>query len=133
MILVVVGGLAILFAPQVVGLFLSTDAEVQRIGSLTLRLQCALLPLFSFTCLANMMLQTMGIAGRATVVAVSRQGLFFIPAVLILERAFGLLGIQMAQPVADALSFALAIPLTLPVLRMLKQDPVEQASPQGND
>lgn len=132
-ILVVVGGLAILFAPQVVGLFLSTDAEVQRIGSLTLRLQCALLPLFSFTCLANMMLQTMGIAGRATVVAVSRQGLFFIPAVLILERAFGLLGIQMAQPVADALSFALAIPLTLPVLRMLKQDPVEQASPQGND
>ena len=44
---------------------------MQEIGTLALRLQCALIPLFAFTCLANMMLQTMGIAGRATLLAMA--------------------------------------------------------------
>ena len=107
--------------PQIISLFLAGDPQVQEIGTLALRLQCALIPLFAFTCLANMMLQTMGIAGRATLLAMARQGLCFIPAVWLLEHAFGLLGVQLAQPVADFLSFLLAIPLTLPVLRGLRE------------
>ena len=99
---------------------------MQEIGTLALRLQCALIPLFAFTCLANMMLQTMGIAGRATVLAMARQGLFFIPAVWLLERAFGLLGVPLAQPVADFFSFLLASPLTLPVLRGLREKEAEK-------
>ena len=119
-VLVGLGIIAVFFAPKIVGLFLSGNAEVQRIGTLALRLQCIFLPLFSFTCMANMMLQTMGIAGRATLLAMSRQGLFFIPTVLAFEKIFGLLGVQMAQPMADVLSFLLAIPLALGVLRELK-------------
>ena len=118
-VLVVISAAAIAFAPQIIGLFLPGDLQVQQIGTLALRLQCALLPLFAFTCLANMMLQTMGVAGRATIVAMARQGLFFIPAIWLMERAFGLLGVQAAQPVADLLSFVLAAFLTLPVLRDL--------------
>ena len=120
-VLVVLGAFAIALAPQIVSLFLAADPEVQRIGTLALRLQCCFVPLFSFTCMSNMMLQTMGIAGKATLLAASRQGLFFIPAVLGLEKVFGLLGVQMAQPVADVLSFLLAIPLTMGVLRELKE------------
>ena len=126
-ILVVLAVFAVLFAPQIVKLFLSSDLEVQRIGALALRLQCIFLPLFSFTCLANMMLQTLGIAGRATLLAAARQGLFFIPAVLGLEKIFGLLGVQMAQPVADILTFLLAVPLALSVLKLLKQKEQETA------
>ena len=124
--LVVVSAAAIVLAPQIVSLFLAEDQQVQEIGTLALRLQCALIPLFAFTCLANMMLQTMGIAGRATVLAMARQGLFFIPAVWLLERAFGLLGVQLAQPVADLCSFLLAIPLTLPVLTGLREKESEK-------
>ena len=120
-VLVVLAVFAVAFAPQIVGLFLATDPEVQRIGTLALRLQCIFLPVFSFTCISNMMLQTMGIAGRATLLAVSRQGLFFIPAVLGLEMLLGLLGVQMAQAVADVLAFLLAVSMTLPVLRDLRQ------------
>lgn len=120
-VLVVLGVLAAAFAPQIVSLFLAADPDVQRIGALALRLQCCFVPLFSFTCMSNMMLQTMGIAGKATLLAASRQGLFFIPAVLGLEKLLGLLGVQMAQPVADVLSFLLAIPLTAGVLRELKE------------
>ena len=117
---------AVTFAPQIVGLFLAADPEVQRIGALALRLQCIFIPLFSFTCISNMMLQTMGIAGRATLLAIARQGLFFIPAVLILEHIFGLLGVQMAQPVADVLAFVLSVPLSLGVLRELKEKEMQK-------
>lgn len=119
-VLIVVSAAAIAFAPGIISLFLAGDAQVQQIGTLALRLQCALIPLFAFTCLANMMLQTMGIAGRATLLAMARQGLCFIPAIWLLEHAFGLLGVQLAQPAADLLSSLLAIPLTLPVLRDLR-------------
>ena len=117
---------AVTFAPQIVGLFLAADPEVQRIGALALRLQCIFIPLFSFTCISNMMLQTMGIAGRATLLAIARQGLFFIPAVLILEHIFGLLGVQMAQPVADVLAFVLSVPLSLGVLKELKEKEMQK-------
>lgn len=124
--LVLISGAAIAFAPQIMGLFLAGDAQVQQIGTLALRLQCAFLPLFAFTCLSNMMLQTMGIAGRATLLAMARQGLFFIPAIWVLERTMGLLGVQMSQPVADILSFLLAIPLTLSVLKDLRRREMEK-------
>lgn len=119
--LLVLSALAIVFAPQIIHLFLATDAEVQRIGTLALRLQCMFIPLFSFSCIANMMLQTMGIAGKATLLASARQGLFFIPAVLVLSHWLGLLGVQLAQPVADVLTFCLSLPLALSVLKDLKQ------------
>ena len=125
-LLLVLAIIASIFAPKIISLFLANDAEVQRIGTLALRLQCICIPLFSFNCMANMMLQTMGIAGRATLLAVSRQGLFFIPAVLGLEKLIGLLGVQMAQPVSDLLSFALSVPITLTVLRDLKAKEREQ-------
>ncbi len=119
-VLLVLAITASLFAPQIISLFLASDLQVQEIGTLALRLQCICLPLFSFNCIANMMLQTMGIAGRATLLAVSRQGLFFIPAVLGLEKLFGLLGVQLAQPLSDLLSFLLSVPITMTVLKELK-------------
>ncbi len=126
--LLVIAAVAMFFAPQIVRLFLQNDMQVQEIGALALRLQCLFLPLFSFVIISNMMLQTMGMAGKATLLAASRQGLFFIPTVFILERCFGLLGVQMSQTVADLLSFILAVPLTLSVLRELKR---REGEPDG--
>ena len=127
-VLIVVSVLAILFAPQIISIFQKDSSRVQEIGALALRLQCVFFPLFAFVCIANMMLQTMGIAGKATLLAVSRQGLFFIPAIFLLEKFLGLLGVQLAQPVADLLSFALAVPLTLGTLRDLKAKEAEMRS-----
>ncbi|MDD3410719.1 MAG: MATE family efflux transporter [Eubacteriales bacterium] len=125
-ILAVAGAVAFVFAPQIVSWFIRDNPEVISIGALTLRLQCVMLPFASFIITANMMLQTMGMAGKASLLAAARQGLFFIPAVLALPYFFGLLGVQLAQPVSDVLSFALSIPLTLEVLRMLRRGPHTQ-------
>ena len=83
-------------------------------------MQCISLPLTGWIIMNNMMTQTMGKTFRASLLAASRQGLFFLPAVLILPPLLGILGIELAQPVADLLSFILALVLNHSVMRELK-------------
>ena len=116
--LVVVSALGIVFAQPLVAVFQS-DPEVVEIGTLALRLQWASFPLFSFITLTNMMLQTMGKAAKASLLAMARQGLFFLPALWILTASLGLFGLQLSQTVADVLTFLLALPLGLSTLKRL--------------
>ncbi len=113
------------FAPGVVEIFMTGEnaeaLEVAAIGAKALRLQCIFFPLLGFLTLSNMMLQTIGLAGRASVLAASRQGIFFLPAIFILPQLFGLAGVQWSQPIADLLSVLLTIPITLSVLREMKR------------
>lgn len=69
----------------------------------------------------NMMMQAIRKPVRASLLAASRQGLFFIPAVIVLPRLFGLAGVEASQAVADVLAALLALPLTLPTLRALRR------------
>ena len=50
----------------------------------------------------------------------ARQGLFFIPVVLILPHCLGILGVELSQAVADAITIAVAIPLQLKIMREMK-------------
>ena len=111
----------LVFAEPLITVFRKDDADVIRIGTLALRLQCITLPLQSWIILNNMMLQTIGKTFKASLLAMSRQGLFFIPAILILPLIFGLFGIQLSQPVADIASFILALPLGIETLNEMKQ------------
>lgn len=120
--LVIVAGLMFAFAPELVLLFRKGDPLVTEIGSFALRMQCIGMPLYSFIILINMMLQSVGKAIPASIVAAVRQGLFFIPAILILSHAFGLTGLQLAQTTSDILSFLLAMPFGLAFLRELKRE-----------
>ena len=72
--------------------------------------------------IANMMTQTMGKTVQASILAAARQGLFFIPAVLLLPTFLGALGVQMAQSVSDVFAFALALPMAISVLRGLDKE-----------
>ena len=74
--------------------------------------------------ISNMMLQTTGRTLSASVLALSRQGLWLIPAVLLLPAVFGLNGAVAAQPTADVLSFALAIPIIISALRNMSREKV---------
>lgn len=91
---------------HLVGIF-RDDPEVIRIGTTALRFQCLTLVLNGWIVMNNMKMQTIGETLYASILASARQGLFFIPALLILPHFFGLLGIQMAQAVADVFTFIL--------------------------
>jgi Na+-driven multidrug efflux pump len=69
--------------------------------------------------MCNMITQTMGKALEASLIATSRQGLFLIPFLFILRPFLGLLGIQLAVPVADLTSLIVVIPIMIRILRHL--------------
>jgi len=117
--LLVLSTLMAIFAPQLIALFRKDDLDVIAIGTIGLRLHCLSLPLMGFVVISNMMTQTMGKAMEASIVALSRQGLFLIPSLFILSPIFGLRGIQLASPVSDFTSLIIVIPLILRILRGL--------------
>ena len=50
----------------------------------------------------------------------ARNGIFFIPLILLMPRLFGLRGVEYTQAVADVLSLGLSIPLVLTELSQMK-------------
>ena len=89
------------------------DAEVARIGVETIYLGSAVMPLMAFSTYANQLFQCLGFKGQATFLASCRQGVFFLPLVLLLPLALRCLGVQAAQPAADFCTFIVSIPFTV--------------------
>ena len=117
---VVLAALGFCFAPELLAVFRRDDPEVIAIGAAALRMQCLSFPLMAWFFPSSMTLQTIGQSFRATVLAMCRQGLFFLPAILILPRTLGITGIQISQPLSDLCSFLVALPMGIGVLRTLK-------------
>ncbi len=113
--------LGFLFSGHLIGIF-RDDPEVIRIGTTAIRFQCATLVLNGWIVMNNMMTQTMGKTFYASLLASARQGLFFIPLLLILPRLLGLLGIQSAQAGADFLAFLLSLFLYRRVMEDVKKE-----------
>lgn len=99
-----------LFAPQLMTLFRRDDPDVIRMGSQALRMLCVVLPLLGYSTYVNQMLQCLGRSGQATFLASCRQGTIYVPLILILPVVWQFTGIQLAQPVADGLTFLVSIP-----------------------
>ena len=112
------------FAPTLVGLF-SEDAAVIAVGTVALRLQCFSFPLTAWFVMCTMLTQTIGQVVPASFLSLARQGLFFIPVVIglpyliawAMPGADPILGVQMAQPLADICTAAVSVPVCVRVMR----------------
>ena len=122
-ILLVLGVGAMLAAEPVVAAFRRGDAEVIRIGVTALRLQLCTIPLWGYIVMSNMFTQSIGFGVRATLIASARQGIFLAPMLLTLPRLLGLVGLQLAQPAADAATFAVTVWIVSGILRQLRAMP----------
>lgn len=97
------------------------DPEVLAVALPAFRYQCLAMFLQPVIVVANMMFQSIGKSGRATLLACCRQGVCFIPLILTLPHLLGLPGIEMCQPIADMLTFFISVPFLLPFLHKLNQ------------
>ena len=88
---------------------MSNDNEVILVGSEILRMQCITLPLLGYFAISSMLMQNIGQYFWASIISISRQGIFYIPLLYILSNILGQFGIYLLQPVADVLSFGLAV------------------------
>ena len=102
-----------IFAPDIIKIFRSEDAELIKIGSQVLRWQCLSFPLIGVSTITNMMYQTTRKTLIATLLSMGRQGIFFIPTIMILPLFIGFQGVEMTQAIADAMTFLLALPFAI--------------------
>ncbi len=117
--LVCVAVLGFVWSAEIVAVF-RHDPAVVAVGSVALRWQLVTLPLGAVVMYTNMMMQTIRKPWQANILAASRNGLFFIPLIIILPHFLGLLGVEMCQACSDLLSFVLAVPIAMSGFKALK-------------
>ena len=123
-LLLVASVAGLVFAPTLVGLF-STKGDVIAIGTVALRLQCLSFPLTAWFVMCTMLTQTIGQVVPASFLSLARQGLFFIPVVIglpyliawVMPAVSPILGVQMAQPLADVATAVVSVPICVRVMR----------------
>lgn len=127
MFLLSIGGF--LFAPQLLTLFRRNDPDVIAIGTFAMRAQCIILPLLPLTTISNMTFQVIGRSKSATFLSSARQGIYFLPLILILPHVIGLKGVQLTQTFADLLTFITCIFFIVPFLKELSRK-ISEEPPQ---
>lgn len=127
--LLVIASAGILFAPQIVLLFQKNDPQVIWLGVTALRCQLFALPTLGMSVMNMMLFQTVGENKRATVMAMARQGLFFIPLVIVLPHFLDFAGIMIAQPVSDICACLLSVPLCHSFLKKLHRMEAQKSDP----
>ena len=100
--------------------FIAADPEVVEIGARALRFQCLTMPILTLGVMCNMTFQSIGKSWTATFLSSLRQGLYFLPLIIVLPKLFGLLGVQATQPIADVFTFATCLPLIIRFFRRLE-------------
>lgn len=101
---VLLGAILILFPGEVISLFTKGDGEMIEIGKEALRMNGFSVMLFGFHAVYSSLFLALGRAKEGLFLGVCRQGICFIPLVLLLPAALGLNGILYAQPAADVLT-----------------------------
>ena len=111
-----------LLAGPATGLF-TTDPEVLAKGTRLLRIQCFALPFLCIYAVSSMYMQNIGQYLKSLIISVSRQGLFYIPLLFLLTGTMGEQGIYYLQPLADVLSFLMALGIILKWSNLYKRRP----------
>jgi len=114
----------IIFSDDLIGLF-RDDAKVIEIGTRALRLQ-ALATLVLPPCMViEMLFQSTGKRLNASILSSMRNGLFFIPALLILPKFRGIAGIQESQPLSLLVSVPFFVMFAAAFFRRLPKEDQE--------
>ena len=110
-----------IFADNIMRIFRADDIQVIKIGTSAMKAQCIAMPIMVITIVANSLLQSVGKSLKATILSCCRQGIFFIPLILILPNLFDLTGIEYTQAIADGLTALISIPFTITFFKELKK------------
>ena len=112
---------AILFLfPQAIISLFSNDATVLEIGANALRVNSILFVFFGIGTEYALLYLALGKSLGGLILSIGRQGLFFVPAILILPHYFELNGVILAQPIADVFTLISIIILATKINREIK-------------
>ncbi len=118
---VIFGVILALFPAAVVSQFTKGDAEMIRIGAASLRVNGLSIMLFGFNTVYSSLFLALGKGKEGFILGACRQGICFIPVILLLPTVWGLNGILYAQPIADVLSTVITIFMAIPLHKKLNE------------
>lgn len=98
----------ILLSSPLIMLFNRNPAIVEY-GSRLLISQVLIYPAFGLCYMMTITFQTIGASKYGLFLSTIRQGLFYIPAILLLPSIFGVWGIYLSQPIADLMTLAVCL------------------------
>ena len=128
---IIFGLLSVVFPAQIMSMFSTYDKEMIRIGQQALRANGLSFLLFGFYTTYSFLFLVMGKAKEGCFLGACRQGICFLPVILLLPRVWGLNGVILAQPLADVLSAVITGYMAIRLRRELAMDR-QQDNPQTN-
>lgn len=96
-----------LFPQSIVSIFTNNQELIAK-STTGLRIVFIFYPLIGFQIVVSTFFQSIGKAGKAIFLSLTRQVIFLIPFLLILPKYFGINGVWVAMPASDALSIILS-------------------------
>lgn len=118
---VILGLILALFPTAIVSQFTKGDAEMIRIGAASLRANGITIMLFGFYTVYSSLFLALGKGREGFILGACRQGICFIPVILLLPMVWGLNGILYAQPIADILSAIITVFMAIPLHKKLNE------------
>lgn len=119
---VVFGLVLALFPEAIVSRFTKSDTEMIRIGAASLRANGISIMLFGFYTVYSSLFLALGKGRKGFILGACRQGICFIPIILLLPMVWELNGILYAQSIADVLSALITVFMAIPLHRKLNEN-----------
>ena len=130
---VIFGVILALFPAAIVSRFTKGDAEMIRIGAASLRANGISIMLFGFYTVYSSLFLALGKGREGFILVACRQGICFIPVILLLPIVWGLNGIMYAQPIADVLSAIITVFMAIPLHKKLNEMQKQTAAISTNN
>lgn len=116
---VAVGLLMAIFSAQIISAFTDGNAEMISIGTKSLRANGLSFILFGFYTVYSSLLLALGKGGAGFFLGACRQGICFVPVILLFPALWGINGILYAQPIADVISAIITVLMAVQLHREL--------------
>ena len=124
MLTVLVAAVYIALAEPLIRLF-NGNPVVVEFGKYLLTSQIILYPAFGLCYMMTITFQTIGAAKMGIFLSLIRQGLFYIPFIIVLPKFMGVQGIYMSQPFADILTVLVCIMLIKPMKKIASDNMIK--------
>lgn len=118
------GFLVGMLIPELTVSIFTNDAKLIALSAKGLRITVIFFPIIGFQMVTSNFFQSIGMAGKAIFLSLSRQLLILLPCLLILPRFFGEWGVWYSMPVSDILASLIAAAMLIAQFRKFKRHEV---------
>lgn len=107
--------------PQIIARIFTTDTELIEQTDFGLRIATSAFFVVGFQIVTSNFFQSIGLAGQAIILSLSRQVIFLIPLLIVLPDIYGLRGVWISFPISDLLATIITAIFIIHRFRIIKK------------